>query len=125
MKVSGVVFAASLCFSAFGFGGIAGTYKIKGYDPQSGNYTGRAVISERDSVYTGTFTYSGGGVSTLTGVRKGDEVSFVYQFNDGLYGVQVYRISGHTLKGPWVEFGGGNKGWERLTKIRHHQQPVA
>ena len=124
MKVSGIVLAASFCFCALGFGGIAGTYKIKGYGPQSGHYTGSAVISERDSIYTATYTYSGGGVSTLTGVRTGDKISFVYQFDEGLYGVQVYRIKGRSLKGPWVEFGGGSKGWESLTKIRHHQQPV-
>ena len=120
MKIASIVFATSLCLSAFGFGGISGTYRVKGYDPQSGHYTGRAVISERDGVYTATYTYSGGSITVSTGVREGDEVWFAYLMDEFLYGVQVYRIKGRSLKGPWAEFGGGNKGWEKLTKV-HHQ----
>ena len=119
MKISRLLLTVFLCSPLFVFGGISGKYKIEGNDAQYGRYTGTAVIVKENSTYIAHYVYSDGGTLVATGLRKGDQLSFVYSAESGC-GVQVYQMKGCTLKGPWADFGGGDTGYEKLTKIRHH-----
>ena len=101
------------------FAHITGAYKVSGVDPQTHQkYIGIVIITERDSVYTAQWTFAGGSTDVGTGVRKGKFLSFVFE-EDGRnsFGTQLYKIDGHTLKGPWVRIGADKKGFEKIKKI--------
>jgi hypothetical protein len=101
------------------FAGISGTYKVWGNEP-SGTYTGTIVIKRQGTIYSAVWTNADGTLETGTGVRTGDILSFVFRKEEREgYGVQVYKISNHCLKGPWAWYGSSWKGIEKLTKIRH------
>lgn len=98
---------------------IVGTYDVAGFDPTVPEfYTGTAVISEEDGVYTIVWTYPHLNPYIGTGVRQNNEIAFVYnQVNTDFYGTQLYKIFDDTLKGPWIIFQDTLKGYERITKI--------
>lgn len=101
------------------FGSIVGNYEVSGYDPiLDETYTGTAVITELNGVYTIVWTYPGNVTYIGTGVLKDDFISFVYtQQSTTDFGTQLYEIHGKKLKGPWVLFQDTRIGCERLKKV--------
>lgn len=98
---------------------IVGTYDVAGFDPSVPEYyTGTAVITEDEGIYTIVWTFCGSDPLVGTGVRQHDDISFVYRLlGTHHYGTQLYKIYDDTLKGPWIPFEGNAKGYERITKI--------
>lgn len=121
MKVGHLLFSlAALPVSLFGH--IAGNYDVHGFDATIGeHYTGTAVISEQDDVYTITWTYTDFPSVVGTGVQKGDSISFVFTSlpqGSAPYGTQLYKIRSHgELKGPWINFGDDRISHETLKKV--------
>lgn len=107
--------------------GLTGVYNISGYDPYAEEcYTGKICIGKDCEVYTAKWTYDGDDTSGEigTGVYNDGQLSFVFQSEDdpSYVGVQVYEVSCHGLKGPWVPLAGEKIGSETLAfdhKIGH------
>lgn len=101
------------------FAHITGTYEVSGTDPSTNQeYFGTVVIQKLDSVYTAHWSFTGGGFDTGTGVQKEDCIAFVFNENNSdSFGVQLYEIGEHSLKGPWARYGADQKGFEKLKRI--------
>ena len=118
MQLRNALLSVFLFLPILAFSGLAGRYKISGTGTDSSKYKGTAIIKRvGNAVYTATWTFDDGTVSTGTGVLKGNQISFVYQDDPTTYGVLLYKIEGTTLKGPWARFGETRKGFDTLKKI--------
>lgn len=97
---------------------IEGAYTISGQDPyEKAPYTGTAVITKEGDVYQGQWSFDDKEKYVGTGLKNGNEVSFIFQKDDKtLSGVQVYKIDGTTLSGPWVLLGKSLIGTEKMQK---------
>ncbi len=116
--------SAFLLFPICMFAGISGTYKVKGKGPDNVEYTGTVVIQKQGPVYTATWTFPDDEPETATGVKRGDYIGFVFrEGNTDSYGEQLYKIDGKILKGPWARYGTDGKGYEKIKKVKHQQQP--
>lgn len=97
---------------------VEGTYNVSGQDPyEKAPYTGTAVITKNKDVYQGQWSFDDGEKYVGTGLKSGDEVSFIFQKEDKtLSGVQIYKIDGATLSGSWVLLGKSLIGTEKMQK---------
>lgn len=98
---------------------IAGTYHVTGFDATvNENYSGTAVITELNSVYTVVWTYTDYPLITGTGVIKDDFLSIVFHTDTTEdYGTQLCEIKCGVLKGPWILLGETRISYEKLKKI--------
>lgn len=124
MKITSFLFALLFILPIAMFADIVGTYTVSGYDPQTNlPYTGTVVITKSGHIYTGQWSFVGGGGDTGTGIRKNDCLSFVFSENvglnngNGIIGVQQYKIKDDTLSGQWVRFGATLRGTETIEKV--------
>lgn len=120
MKLKNFLAFSFLALPIYAFAHFTGTYEVSGFNPfTNSHYTGQVVITKNDDhVYTATWTFDGGGSDVGTGVRKGDDLAFVFEEgSSGVFGVQLYDFDGHHAKGPWTFFGGTAEGHEKLKKI--------
>lgn len=101
--------------------GIAGSYSVAGFDPSVHQpYTGTLEIVQNGETYTGNWTFNDGTHETGTGIRKDDQLSFVFQGVEdptGDIGVQVYELRHDHDKGPWANLGSSVTGFESIKKI--------
>lgn len=114
---------------------ITGCYSVFGFNPYSQQFYSGTIEIERDGeTYQALWTFENGSQERGTGVRKDDQISFVFQgvedssSNSGVegigqpdfedIGVQVYKIRCNVLKGPWAFLGGNLEGVEILRRIR-------
>lgn len=121
-------FAIALLSSVLSFAGayahVTGTYDVHGNnDANTAPYTATLVVTESDDVYTATWTYSDNSQESGTGVRKGDDIAFVFVEvpDNGSNGVQLYEIHHDKLNGPWAIVSGSTvtTGWEVAVKQQH------
>ena len=126
MKLCNSILFSFLLLPLTLFAGISGTYRVKGYDPQTQEeYTGMLVISKNGSVYSATWTYSDLTTDTGTGIIKDGVLSFVFQEGSTpSYGVLAYEIDGKKMSGRWARFGTTEKGKEKIKKVKHTPPPV-
>lgn len=104
------------------FAYLSGTYEVDGILAGTDQpYSGTVVIERQDDhIYTARWVFTDNSVDLGTGVRDGDALSFVFfEESTSDYGVQLYKIEGDVLKGPWVRYGATEKGFEKLKKIEH------
>ena len=91
-------------------GDIAGYYICKGKEASGKPYSGMAVISKRNEVYTVTWIVGGNSTFTGIGVRQGDvlAISWAMALEKGIIkGVNLYKIeSGPRLVGLWATLPG-------------------
>lgn len=121
MNLRSIFVSVFFLFPIYMFANITGTYEVVGFDPLTGDYTGTLVITKQDDIYTSFWDFSGGSTAVGTGVREGDDISFVFDEDGGAsFGVQLYEINCHTLFGPWVRFEAVESGFETSTKISNH-----
>lgn len=106
------------------YAGIEGEYKIKGYDPNVPEYySGFAEITKDGDVYTVHSRYNDGSHEHGTGIRKGNQISFVTQRVENptpaTTAVTVCKITSDPIhiKSSWIYLGGNLIGKERLHKI--------
>lgn len=102
---------------------IAGTYEVKGFDPDANSkYEGILVIQKvNDSVFNALWTFTDGTSDRGTGIRKGKFLSFAFSQNgvpSPLTGTQLYKIERNELEGPWIHLGSTKKGTEKAKRIR-------
>jgi len=123
IKTIGMALAA--CLTGCVLYGIEGTYSVTGNDPYGKNsYSGTAVITkDKNEVYQGRWDFEEGGKKyndTGTGIKRNNEVSFIFKNASGqdeeYEGVQVYRIKGDILEGPFVLLNKNLVGNEKLVK---------
>ncbi len=118
MRNYSIVLYFLVLFPLFIFSDITGTYEVTGFHkPTKSRYSGTAVITKTDSIYTVNWVFSDGSTDTGTGVRTHDSLSVVFLDSESNYGTQLYEIKHHILKGPWVLFGGSDEGVETLKKV--------
>ncbi|WP_068469244.1 hypothetical protein [Candidatus Protochlamydia phocaeensis] len=99
---------------------LSGAYEVSGFDPFLGQrYTGVAILEKQEETYAIYWTFSDGTYNVGTGVRDGDQISFIFRgVEDPNYlGVQVYEFKRGRLKGPWTLLGSSVVGIEKLKKI--------
>jgi hypothetical protein len=103
----------------FMFAHITGTYQVFGFDFATQQpYTGTVVIQKQNATYTAIWTFDEGGTDVGTGVKHDDSIAFVFNENGSAnYGVQLYEIDRHSLKGPWTRFGTDTIGIERIVRL--------
>lgn len=119
MNLRALILSVFFVFPVCVFAHITGTYHVSGFDPLTGReYSGVAVLTENDSVYTMNWTFTSGNTDVGTGLRDHDHISFVFEeLNSNRFGVQTYEIHDHhTLKGPWIRLGATENGIETLKK---------
>lgn len=100
---------------------ISGTYKVRGVNPFTHHkYRGVVTIERHGETYNALWTFSDGTHDAGTGLRQGNQISFVFtspDVPDSISGVQVYEIKANCLKGPWTVLGADKAGFESLNKI--------
>jgi len=105
---------------------IDGTYSVSGYDPGATTpYTGTAEIMKAQDAYNIKWDLLSNGKKFLnlgTGVQMGNTVSFVFKSGpdekETYEGVQLYKIKGDTLEGPFVLYGETTLGQETLKRTK-------
>lgn len=105
---------------------IEGTYLVTGFESRSDTkpwYQGTAEISKAGEVYhiVWSFVLEGKEYSDLgTGLKVGEQLSFSFMSSpaqeESYSGLQVYKIKGDTLEGPFVLLGDKKVGFERMKK---------
>jgi len=107
------------------FSTLEGSYLVTGYDNSETKkwYQGSAEITKAGDVYhvTWEFLLDGKEYNDIgTGIRVGDQFSIVFKSIPSqelqYEGLEVLKIKGDSLEGPYVLFGEKKLGFERMKK---------
>jgi hypothetical protein len=116
--------ALSLCLLTLSLhAAVEGNYTFSGWDPYANlSYKGTSTITQdKGDVYQAVWNFEDGEKYKGTGIKTGDQISFMFTRLTGPngedpFGVQVYKIQENTLLGSWVLLEKSLVGNEKMEK---------